>query len=270
MTSKKKIQSNRQNALKSTGPTTAEGKAIVSKNAVKHGLCARRIVINGESSIEFADFKDSLIAQFQPDGMLELLLVNRIIAGFWRLRRLGTIEVELFDHLCRPDAAGHAFGSSPSKRSWDDNTDDHNFLSPDGTLDKDAVAKHLKSLKSFLNSSVDSLSYNESTSETLFAFSRCLRSLLDCDLSVEDAEVLNTTLHQISQMSPSSDSGIEYSPGRALANDYRSHCVTVRLSRYESHIERSLFRFLHELQRLQAKRQGQDLAAPVAVDIDLA
>ena len=186
ITSEKKIQANRQNALKSTGPRTAEGKAIVAKNAVKHGLCARHIVINGESSIEFADFKDSLIAQFQPDGMLELLLVNRIIAGFWRLRRLGTIEVDLFDHLCRPDAADHASGLSPSKRSWVDNTDDHNFLFPDGTLDKDALARHLKSLKRSLRGSVDSLSYNEPTSETLFAFSRCLRSLLDCDLSVED------------------------------------------------------------------------------------
>jgi len=93
---------------------------------------------------------------------------------------------------------------------------------------------------------------------------------LDCDLSVEDAEVLNTALQQLSEISPSSQTSIEYSPGRALANDYRSDCVTVRLSRYESHIERSLFRFLHEFQRLRAKRQGQDLAPPAAIDIEVA
>lgn len=71
-------------------------------------------------------------------------------------------------------------------------------------------------------------------------------------------------------MSDSSCSGNRYSLGRALAGDYKSYCVTVRFSRYESHIERSLFRSLHELQRLQAKRQGQDIAAPVAVDIEVA
>jgi hypothetical protein len=43
--------------------------------------------------------------------MLELLLVNRIIAALWRLRRLGRIEVELFDHLCRPDAVDRDSGS---------------------------------------------------------------------------------------------------------------------------------------------------------------
>src|SRR3954453_16889138 len=39
------------------------------------------------------------------------------------------------------------------------------------------------------------------------------------------------------------------------------------LSRYELTLERSLFRTLHELQRLQAKRQGQPVPPPVAVDL---
>ena len=270
MTSEKKIQSNRSNALRSTGPRTAAGKSIVSGNAVKHGLCARHIVIHGESSIEFTDFKDSLTEQFQPLGILELLLVNRIIAAFWRLRRLGRIEVELFDHLCRPDFDDRDSGSQPPESIKSDIGDDCDFLSPDGALDTQALAKHLQSLKTSLQSSVEDLSYIEPTSENLFALSRYLRSLLDCDLPSEDADALNIALQQISEMSDSSCQFAGYSPGRALANDYRTHCVTVRFSRYESHIERSLFRSLHELQRLQAKRQGRDIAAPVAVDIEVA
>ena len=42
------------------------------------------------------------------------------------------------------------------------------------------------------------------------------------------------------------------------------------LSRYEAGLERSLFKALHELQRLQAFRRGITTALPVAVDIDLA
>ena len=41
------------------------------------------------------------------------------------------------------------------------------------------------------------------------------------------------------------------------------------LSRYESTLERGLFKALHELQRLQAARQGEAVPLPEAVDIDV-
>ena len=44
--SKKQIQANRDNAQKSTGPKTDEGKAIVSQNNTKHGLYSKDIIIN--------------------------------------------------------------------------------------------------------------------------------------------------------------------------------------------------------------------------------
>ena len=37
--------------------------------------------------------------------------------------------------------------------------------------------------------------------------------------------------------------------------------------RYEAHLERGLYKALHELQRLQAVRHGQDVPAPAALDI---
>ena len=133
-----------------------------------------------------------------------------------------------------------------------------------------ARATPLQSLKTSLQSSGGDLSYVEPTPETLLTLSRYLRSLLDCDLPSEDADVLNTALQQISEISDSFCQFAGYSPGQALANDYKTYCVTVRFSRYESQIERSLFRSLHELQRLQAKRQGRDVVVPVAVDIEVA
>lgn len=45
MTTEKQIEANKMNALKSTGAVTEEGKAIVSKNAIKHSIFARDLII---------------------------------------------------------------------------------------------------------------------------------------------------------------------------------------------------------------------------------
>jgi hypothetical protein len=42
-----------------------------------------------------------------------------------------------------------------------------------------------------------------------------------------------------------------------------------RLTRYETALERRFLRLLHELQRLQASRTGQAVAAPAVVDVDV-
>ena len=48
MISEKQRRANRENAKKSTGPRTAEGKARSSKNGIKHGLLARDAVMADE------------------------------------------------------------------------------------------------------------------------------------------------------------------------------------------------------------------------------
>ena len=39
-----KLKANQENSKKSTGPNTPAGKAIVRRNALKHGLTARRLM----------------------------------------------------------------------------------------------------------------------------------------------------------------------------------------------------------------------------------
>jgi hypothetical protein len=43
-----------------------------------------------------------------------------------------------------------------------------------------------------------------------------------------------------------------------------------KLGRYEAMLERSLYRALHELQRIQAIERGQPGALPLAIDVDVA
>ena len=55
MTSEKKRLSTRRNAQKSTGPRSASGKAGVSRNALKHGLLSRHLIIAGDSQEVFSE-----------------------------------------------------------------------------------------------------------------------------------------------------------------------------------------------------------------------
>jgi hypothetical protein len=43
----------------------------------------------------------------------------------------------------------------------------------------------------------------------------------------------------------------------------------VRLSRYEVTLDRTLFKSLHELQRLQASRRGESVPLPEALDVTI-
>ena len=92
MTSAKQVEANRQNAMKSTGPRTAAGKSVTRMNAVSHGLRAEQILIPGEDENEFAQLKEQLFEQFQPEGVLEEQLLDEILAGIWRKRRLVRVE----------------------------------------------------------------------------------------------------------------------------------------------------------------------------------
>ncbi len=89
--SERKLEANRENAKKSSGPRTARGKAFSRRNAVKHGLCASDLFplmrLPTESEQEFLDFHHLLREEYQPVGFEEEWLVKRIAICRWRLDR---------------------------------------------------------------------------------------------------------------------------------------------------------------------------------------
>src|SRR5215207_989284 len=96
MTSKKQIEVNRRNALKSSGPRTPEGKATARLNATTHGLLSQEILLPGEDEEALKELAERLRAELQPVGEMENLLVERIIDATWRLRRLSRVEAGIF------------------------------------------------------------------------------------------------------------------------------------------------------------------------------
>ena len=179
MTSARKAEANRQNALKSTGPKTPEGKTAIRLNAVQHGLLAEEILLPGEDEAALRKLGERLRTELQPVGELENLLVDRIISAHWRLRRLGRVEAGIFTYKYYGTLSGA--------------------------------------------------------------------------LEMEAMQEANTT-----------------SLGNAFVTDANQSNAFSKLSCYETAIERSLLKALHELQRLQAARQAEGaLPPPVAVDVEV-
>jgi hypothetical protein len=87
MATEAQIEANRANAQKSTGPRTPEGKAVVSRNAITHGLLARAGVLPGEDAQEFQAHREGLLQQLRPGSSLEEVLAQRIVDLSWRLQR---------------------------------------------------------------------------------------------------------------------------------------------------------------------------------------
>ncbi len=103
MSSIEQILANRQNAQKSTGPKSAGGKAVVAKNAVKHGLFALETLIKGENREDFDLFHDNLLEEFDPQGAVETMLAERIVSLGWRLMRVVRIQDQVFDVMIEKD-----------------------------------------------------------------------------------------------------------------------------------------------------------------------
>lgn len=96
MATQKQIEANQQNALLSTGAKTEAGKAIVAKNAIKHGIFTNELIIDTiecrENATEYNAILDNLIAELEPQGQMQQLLVEKIAADFWRLKRVFRFE----------------------------------------------------------------------------------------------------------------------------------------------------------------------------------
>ena len=164
------LAANRQNAKKG-GVKTDEGKAISKYNAMKHGLLSKEVLLKNESEADLIAIGKKMRQELLPETELEMVLVDRITANVWRLRRVMQIE----------------------------------------------------------------------------------REMIADDQEGGEMDIFNggNTM------------------GAAFSRDFANHDTYGKLIRYEASIERGIYKALHELQRLQAARKGENIAPPVAIDVDI-
>ena len=94
MATQSQITANQANAQLSTGPTSAEGKARVAQNAIKHGLTAKNLTVPDDMREEFEALRDDFLAQFNPQGAAEMTTFNDLVHAAWNLHRYRQLEAE--------------------------------------------------------------------------------------------------------------------------------------------------------------------------------
>jgi hypothetical protein len=171
MASSTKLAANRRNAQFSTGPKTAAGRAVASRNALRHGLLSSQVVLADESAAEFDEFRERVTRDLSPVGEIEAILVERIVFASWRLRRVVRIETT------------------------------------------------------------------------------AVRAQMDPSVGVPENERFEDRIYW------------------AMIRDSNSGNLLERLRRYEVTLERSLFSTLHELERFQLRRAGEQTSAPAILDV---
>ena len=117
MSSAAQQRANRENAQKSTGPRTEEGKMRSRMNALKHGQTGQILVMPGDQLAEYEAFAEAYIADLAPQGQVEIQLAASIAHCQWRINRNQAQEAAIFalgdlDHAGKFDTGDDALNST--------------------------------------------------------------------------------------------------------------------------------------------------------------
>ncbi len=124
-TASRRGEASRRNGARSKGPKTAEGKARVRLNALKHGLTAKTVVLPNESVEQLEHRIEAWKAEFLPRSEVEDYLVERAVHASWALDRAErTIAARLTDlvqygTLDRDEAEADLVEDDSRRLFWD-------------------------------------------------------------------------------------------------------------------------------------------------------
>ena len=103
MATEAQIKANQENAKKSTGPLTEEGKQRSSMNAMTHGIFSTIPLLPGENLEQFKLLEEEIIKAYQPTDAMECLLVQRVYLTCMRQIRLREAEAAKLEISMMPE-----------------------------------------------------------------------------------------------------------------------------------------------------------------------
>ncbi|MFC1765591.1 hypothetical protein ACFL6U_26395 [Planctomycetota bacterium] len=300
-TSQKQLNANQKNAKKG-GVKTDEGKAISKFNALKHGLLSREIVITAgdgaENPEEFEALSKGMHDQLKPLGTMEEMLVEKIVAAYWRLRRACRYEAGIVQQDM--DSTADTFYAETNWKSEKlHKTDEQIDKAIEEEKGRIAYWQKDKRELSQMHETDQSLEEIYDWEENWEELGQKIDDLVPEDYDFEDGfgpkgirEFLNghagwtddTIWKALIEIC---DEQIKYHKGqipihkkqkrenrqkievlRKLGNIPGYHELN-RLLRYESAIERQFYKALNQLERIQRLRAGDSVPPPLEVNVEL-
>ncbi len=99
MISEAKLAANRANALLSKGPTSPEGRAKSSQNALKHGMRSARLARFAETSYSFEEKQRKWMSIADPRNDIEEFIISQAAVSASKVQRVQLAEAEHAEHL---------------------------------------------------------------------------------------------------------------------------------------------------------------------------
>jgi len=291
----KQLAANQRNAQKSTGPKTPEGRAISKMNAIKHGLLAQSVVVRGyklkESRNEFKKLCREFYTSLDPVGPLEEMLVGQIVTSIWRLRRVRTAESgeialsvdggcwqrEKYNPLTHllampPNPFSERLVTKLKQSVWGCNYLFHCLWEVRQSVERDGELTEAE-LDDFKNGLRDQ-AYD--MGEKLEQF----RAWLVANPEKLEPEVLRTR-HKEEVLKylngKISDVGVRLEQRKEredVDEQVRQAAAALppievldKILRYETALERQLFRAMNQLERLQRRRLGESVPPPLTMEV---
>ncbi len=283
-TGEKRRLGNRRNARRSTGPRTPEGKAAVRWNALKHGLLVRETLVKRgdgkENEQEFARLVSALEEDLNPVGSLEAMLVEFIATSYYRRGRVLRYEVaEIRSNLDNAFLDDHRYRRSEFRLAL---SLMHNTGSTEKLLDSSMGIAYLMAVLKRTRDEI--LETGDMSLKTWEKFDSCFRAqklsekcsgfvVSDPSLRVDSAARAREDEPKLDQSRVDFLEELEFETDRlesmrmsvetieALARERRmgrgslpSSEAIERVIRYETTIERQIYRAMNQLAYLQRSR----------------
>jgi hypothetical protein len=297
--------SNQDSGLAKGGPVSQEGKEVVRWNATRHGIRSPAPVVPGvEKAEDWEEHRDGVLESLSPEGHLETVLAERVALYSWRLNRVIRYETESIalyqerveDDLARerrfesgPDHPEAVRGNAKSAREEHRlfkrfaKMEDEKVLS---SFDADLVIwAAMECAGKVAEGEVDPEELLGSVTVSGLPDSDCwegyegwtaglVRTVIEKVAKATDEEpeeLLEAAVRDARWKAERTRLEAE-KVERQLQNMSRERLLPdektlEKVSRYEAHLSRGLYKALHELEALQARRTGS--AAPLArLDVD--
>jgi hypothetical protein len=121
--SQRKIQANRRNAKKSTGPKTADGKAKSAMNSIKYGIYSDKYLIKDESYEEFHNYRKKILKCLNPTNAVLFDMATHVVSNGWEYQRCTLLESKILNSKSLKHDAERKQNNEEAKQiivSWQD------------------------------------------------------------------------------------------------------------------------------------------------------